>query len=149
MRKRDVIFTILGIVLIGYTAYCFKASRRAKSILCTFNISGICLCTSLWADESNHGIQPMTVADLIACSNELSTTKVLICPSDFSKKPANNFSSIGTNNLSYQLIGQSVSTKDTNSPFLRCEIHGYLGYSFGFVSDGKHKFIPANEIHGK
>jgi hypothetical protein len=147
MKKRDVIFTILGIVLIGYTAYCFNASRRAKSIGCTFNISAICLSTSLWADENNHGIQPETVADLIACSNEITTTKVLICPGDFSRKPAKDFASIGTNNLSYELIGKMVSTQDTNSPFLRCEIHGHFGYSFGIVSDGKHKFIPANGIH--
>jgi hypothetical protein len=149
MKKRDVIFTIIGIMLIGYAGFCFKANRRAKSINCTFNLSAICLGTTLWADDSNQGKQPGNVADLIACSNEISTTKVLICPADNFKKPSSDFSSIGSNNLSYELIGKSILTQDTNSPFLRCEIHGHLGYSFGFVSDGKQKFIPANQIHAR
>ena len=149
MKKRDVIFTILGIILIGYVGFCFKANRRANSIQCTFNISAICLSTTLWADNINQGKQPGSMAELIACSNEISTTKILICPADNFKKPASDFSSIRSNNLSYVLIGKSVLTKDTNSPFLRCEIHGHLGYSFGIVSDERYKFIPVNEINPK
>jgi hypothetical protein len=148
MKKRDFIFTIVGIILVGYVLFCSKASQRAKSINCTFNISAICFATSLWADDANQGMQPGTITDLIACSNEICTTKILICPADSHKQAAANFPSLGTNNLSYELIGQSVRTQDTNNPFLRCEIHGHLGYFLGLVSDGKHKFIPATEAHG-
>jgi hypothetical protein len=149
MKKRDVVFTILGIILTGYVGFSFKASRRAKSISCTFNILAICLGPTLWADENNQGRQPGNMADLIACSNEINTTQILICPGDSFKKLANEFLSIGPNNLSCELIGKSVLTQDTNSPFLRCEIHGHLGYSLGLVSDGTHKFIPAKEIHAR
>jgi hypothetical protein len=149
MKKRDVIFTIIGIVLVSFVLFRSKANQRAKSINCTFNISAICFATSLWADDANQGMQPRTITDLIACSNEICTTKVLICPADSQKQAAVNFSSLVTNNLSYELIGQSVRTQDTNNPFLRCEIHKHLGYSLGLVFDGKHKFIPAIEAHGK
>jgi len=91
MKKRDVIFTLLGIILIVFVGFCFKASRRAKSIQCTINISAICFSTTLWANDSNQGKQPSNMTDLIACSNEISTTKVLICPADIFKKTGQRF----------------------------------------------------------
>ena len=149
MKKRAVIFTILSVILIGYCCFCIKASNRAKSINCTFNMSAICFATTLWADESNQGKQPSSIADLISCSNEISTTHILICPSDHFKTPAVNFALLTTNNLSYQLIAMGISTDDTNNAFLRCKVHGHLGYSLGIVFDGKNKIIPAFGLHDK
>jgi hypothetical protein len=149
MKRRDVIFTILGIVIICYLGFCFKASRRAKSISCTFNISAICLGTTFWADENNQGKQPSSIADLISCSNEISATRVLICPGDRFKTPATDFASLTTDNLSYELTTPAISTHDTNNAFLRCKVHGHLGYAWGIVFDGKNKIIPALDLHDK
>ena len=149
MKKSDVIFTVLGIAIICYLGFSFKASKRAKSITCTYNISAICLATTLWANDNNHGKQPSSTADLISCSNEISTTKVLICPGDYFKSPATDFASLTSNNLSYEIIAPAISTQDTNNAFLRCKIHGHLGYSWGIVFDGNNKIIPADGPHDK
>lgn len=68
-------------------------------------------------------------------SNEINNTKILICPSDRSRHPAENFSSITPDNCSYEIVTKGLHEGDTNNVFLRCKIHGYVAYADGSVYD--------------
>ena len=81
--------------------------RRAQRINCVSNLKQIALSARIW--EGDHGNQyPMSVSvtngggrewiatgNIAACfrvmSNELSATKILICPADEDRMPATNF----------------------------------------------------------
>jgi hypothetical protein len=134
MKKRDIIFTCLAIVLVSTVLLLPRFRRNAKSISCGNYISSIGLAARIWADD-NHNILPV---DLVSMSNELGTTKILICPDDASRFPALTWASFTSSNSSYQLLTPGVPYNDTNA-FLRCEIHGHLGYADGTVFDGKRR----------
>ncbi len=66
-------------------------------------------------------------------SNEINNTKILICPSDPSRRPAENFSSLTPDNCSYEIVTQGLKEGDVGGVFLRCKIHGFLGCADGSV----------------
>ena len=89
----------------------------------------------IWAgDNSNH------LADNFLCmSNELSTPKFLICPSDKIRKPADNWATFTTNNCSYEILRPGMPDDDLTNAYFRCTIHGHLGFADGTVFDGKRR----------
>jgi len=97
-------------------------------------MSSIGVATRVWSDD-NHNILP---DNLVIMSNELATTKVLICPSDRIRQPAINWASFTVTNSSYTLLTPGIPWNDTNA-FLRCQVHGHLGYADGTVFDGKQR----------
>ena len=53
------------------------------------------------------------------------TPKVLVCPSDRSKRSAPDFRSLGPDNVSYQLqTGTNVDENHPDTVLARCPIHG-------------------------
>ena len=70
-------------------------------------------------------------------------TRLLICPSDSSRRPAMNWSSFTLEHSSYELVTPGLLRIDTNAVFLRCRVHGHTAYGDFTVFDGKrrhHKF---------
>ena len=134
MKKRDVIFAIFAVALISVVMYLPSLKRKAQSISCGNYMSSIGLATRIWS-EDNHNTLP---ENFITMSNELATTKVLICPSDQTRQPAKDWASFTMTNSSYALLTPGVPWNDTNA-FLRCRIHGHLGYADGTVFDGKRR----------
>ncbi len=63
-------------------------------------MSSIGLATRVWSDD-NHNILPQNFAIM---SNELATTKVLICPSDRIRQPAKDWASFTLTNSRYELL---------------------------------------------
>ena len=107
----------IGIVIAGVLlAALARARSRSTAICCNCNLKQIGLSFRIWAND--HGDQnPMHVSTnqggtlefvpggngfrhVQALSNELSTPKILICPSD-SRKVAADFSTLSNTNLSY------------------------------------------------
>jgi hypothetical protein len=138
MKKRDVIFTVLGIILlaiVGLFAAKPKIKRHFEAISCGNFMSSIGIGARLWAgDNSNH------MADNFLCmSNELCTPKLLICPSDKIRKPADSWASFTTNNCSYEILRPNMAADDFSNAFFRCTIHGHLGFTDGTVFDSNRR----------
>ena len=115
------------------------AKRRAESLGCASIIPDICLDARVWA-EDRGGMFP---TNFVCMSNELTTPKVLVCPADHSRRRAEDWSSFTPTNSSYEIVSPGMRADETNRVFLRCTVHGHLGYGDTTVFDGvrrRHKF---------
>jgi len=89
----------------------------------------------VWATE--HDGRFPTNFEFILQLN-MQTPRLLICPSDTQNplRKATNWSGIDPALSSYEIVTPAKSLSDTNSVFLRCKLHGHLGYGDGTVFDG-------------
>jgi hypothetical protein len=110
----------------------FRAREKAESLNCASTVVSICFAARLWADD--HGDK--LPASFAAMSNELVSPKILHCPSDHTRPRASTWNEFSTQHLSYELLKPGMSTVETNSPWLRCRVHGHLGYTDFTVFDG-------------
>jgi len=102
--------------------------------MCGNYMSSVGLATRVWSHD-NHDLLPN---NFTVMSNELSMTKILICPGDRLRQPAKDFASLTPTNSSYVLLTPGMPWNDTNA-FLRCQVDGHLGYADGTVFDGKQR----------
>ena len=105
-----------------------KAKSGAQRIKCVSNLKQTGLALRIWAND-NDGKFPWRVeqsegggmlngivnapasAQFLIASNELSTPKILACPSDKGRTPASDFVTYGTSNVSYDLGNDADETK--------------------------------------
>ena len=109
-----------------------RAKRKAESMMCGNHMASIGCAARLWAGD-HEGRLP---SDLLAMSNELVATKILICPGDGSRQRAASWASFTPAQSSYEVVTPGLQDGDTNGVFLRCKIHGHLGYADATVFDG-------------
>lgn len=137
MKKRAVIFTLLGFLLIVAVLLCLstpRLKRYAESMSCGNYMSSIGYGARLWAEDNNNSNH---LADNFLCmSNEFCTPKILICPSDKVRKAADSWALFTTNNCSYEILRPNLPDDDFTNAYFRCTIHGHLGYADGTVFDG-------------
>ena len=138
MKKRDVIFALLGIFLIGFVLFAVskpRLKRWSESVSCGNYMSSIGCAARIWAgDNSNH-----LAVNFLVMSNELCTPKILICPSDIFRTPAESWTTFTTNNCSYEILRPGMPDNDFTNAYFRCTIHGHLGFADGTVFDGKQR----------
>ena len=86
----------------------------------------------LWA-EDHGGAMP---TNFICMSNYVATPRILSCqPSRRAR--AGEWSAFTPENCTYEIVAPGMRADETNKVFLRCTIHGHLGYSDGtFSFDG-------------
>jgi len=138
---RVIVFALLLAVVIAVAwvvAAASAAKRRAASLGCASRITSISLAVRLWA-EDNGGV---CASNFLCMSNEL-TPKILVCPGDRRRQKATDWASLTPANCSYEIMSPGLRVKDTNTAFIRCAIHGHLGYTDGTVFDGvrrRHKY---------
>jgi hypothetical protein len=72
-------------------------------------------------------------------SNELATTRILVCPGDRQRVPAKDWTSLGATNCSYEILTPGMNADDTTNAYFRCKVHGHMGYADGTVFDGKRR----------
>jgi prepilin-type N-terminal cleavage/methylation domain-containing protein len=105
-----------------------KSKSKAQRITCVNNHKQIGLAMRLWADN-NDGKYPWQVDQALGdgkpngsgntrvnfqlslASNELASTKILLCPSDVRKVAATNFASLVLTNISYALCLEASDTR--------------------------------------
>jgi len=137
MKKRDVIFALLGTLLFllaAFAASLRKLKTHEEAANCGNYMSSICFGATLWAEDHDKRMP----ADFLSMSNELVTPQVLICPGDHSRQAATNWASLTIKNTSYEINAPAISVNDTNTAYLRCVIHtNHLGYVNGLVFDGR------------
>lgn len=69
-------------------------------------------------------------------SNEINTTKILVCAADRTRQPAKDWASFASDNCSYELLSPGLPATNLNTAILRCGVHGHIGYADGTVFDG-------------
>jgi prepilin-type N-terminal cleavage/methylation domain-containing protein len=105
-----------------------RAKAKAQRITCANNLRQTGLAMRLWADNNNGkfpwkvdqslgGGQPNGTDNakvnfqLSLVSNELASTKVLLCPNDGRRVSATNFGTISLTNVSYALCNEAAENR--------------------------------------
>jgi hypothetical protein len=74
------------------------------------------------------------------CPTYIDNPRTLICPGDKARRPATDWSSFTPDNCSYEIVAPGVrSDAHRDTVFLRCKVHGHVGYLDATVFDGKHR----------
>ena len=146
MRKSrsivGVIFIILALVILfGFdVSQGFKRARqKAESINCANAVVSVTFGIRQWIDD-NGGEFPK---DFVCLSNELNTTRILVCPVDHTRVPVLSWSDFSPTNSSYELLQPGSPRTNSDTAVLRCRLHGHVGYLDGTVFDGvrrRHKY---------
>lgn len=105
------------------------AKQRAQRIACVNNLKQIGLAARIWATDH----QDVLPNDFATMSNELSTPKILICPSDTARKPATNWQEFNASSASYQILSPGAPETDPEVVYVRCSIHNNVGLVDGSV----------------
>jgi hypothetical protein len=81
--------------------------------------------------------------DVVCMSNEMSTTKILVCPGDHNRQQAVDFGSFTMVNCSYEFfLSPQGSDADPTRVLTRCPVHGTIGLYDGSVQMGVAKDHP-------
>ena len=137
-RRRILTLAVaLAAVVVVLALVAPSAKQKAGSVQCGNYMVSICFAARLWADD-NDGHLP---SDFLSMSNEVIMTKILICSGDHSRRPAASWASLTPARSSYEIVTPGLPEGDTNSVFLRCKIHGSVGYADGsvFVNGQRHR----------
>jgi hypothetical protein len=138
MKTRRVALGCLAAVLVAGSAFAIYASfgkRHAESVGCGNYMASIGCGAKTWALDNEGRL----ASDFRSMSNELATTKILICPGDHQRAPAKDWTSLDPTNCSYEILAPGMRADDTTNVYFRCKIHGHLGYADGTVFDGKRR----------
>ena len=143
-----VVIAIIAILAAMLLPVLAAAKRRAQRINCVSNIKQVNLAFRIWEGDNNNlypmalstsaggameaiacsanttpgKVSPGGITNIFdACSNELSTTRIIYCPSDNTRGAATNFGELanitpgagpgnGTNGMSYFVCGDASET---------------------------------------
>ena len=132
-----------------------RAKSKAQRITCANNLKQVGLAMRLWADN-NEGKFPWKVdqslgggkpngtdnakvnLQLSLVSNELASTKILLCPNDVRRVAATNFATISLTNISYAICNEA----DEKRPrVILATDRNLSGFDFTGLSDNINCFI--------
>jgi len=108
-----------------------KAKEEAMSIRCINTLKQFGLAVRIWAIDNNNVSPP----DSLSMSNELGTSKILVCPADTNRVVAKSWETFSPANCSYEYLTPSATNADHEPMRVlsRCPIHGHVGLCDGSV----------------
>ena len=120
---------VISTAAIAFLIWARAAQRRAQSLNCASSVVSVCLAGRMWAND--HGGHFPT--NFISMSNNLWTPKVLCC---IPERRVGTWPAFTPHNCTYEIVTPGVHEDATNMVFMRCTIHGHLGYTDMAVYDG-------------
>lgn len=107
-----------------------RARERAEEISCVNNMKQLGLAVRIWASDHADQYPP----NVICMSNEMNTTRILLCPSDRTRQLAPDFNRFTLENCSYDwFLDPPGSDTEPFRTLTRCPVHGHVGLYDGSV----------------
>jgi hypothetical protein len=109
-----------------------EARKRAERIKCVNNLKMIGLAARIWANDDTY--KTGLPKDFLIMTNELSTPRVLICPSDPARpQTIDNWQQFKTLGSSYEILSPGVPENIPTAVYARCPIHNNVCRADGSV----------------
>ena len=126
-----VLFALIAIALAS-GIYCNSvAMKKAQAIGCASQMIAIGYAGRIWANDHTDRMP----TNFMCMSNEVITPKILHCPADRERPRVSAWEEFSDEKCSYLMVSPGVPEGTTNSVFIRCRIHGHLGFPDGSVMD--------------
>lgn len=106
-----------------------QAREKARSIRCVNHMKNLGLALRIWATD-HHDLFP---TDLLVITNELGSTKMLVCPSDSARLATADWTSFSPGQISYEFLAPGGTDADPQRVASRCPIHRHVLLSDGSV----------------
>ncbi len=136
-RIRFGSFMMVAVILLLVIASAPYARQYVETRRCGKRLATITQAARVWADAHNGRLP----GGFGLMSNELASPRLLICPGDKSREPADNWHALTSANSSYQIGEGVLGTKDLPPEILqhiiclRCKVHsGSYANALGKVS---------------
>ncbi|HTI71101.1 MAG TPA: DUF4190 domain-containing protein [Candidatus Limnocylindria bacterium] len=113
-----------------------KAKERAQRVACVNNLKNIGLAVRIWSTD--HG-DKMPVG-FLQITNELTSPKILICPSDPTRSAPPPGAPWTLDNITYEFLpGDGLGGNQADTPIVICPIHGNELMADGSVQQGHNR----------
>ena len=107
-----------------------EARKKAARINCVNNLKNVGLGARIWATDNGDKLPK----DFATMKNELSTPKILVCPSDPARTQGienwEQFAAVGS---SYEMLSPGISEQIPDAVYTRCPFHNNVGRADGSV----------------
>ena len=114
-----------------YQAALAEARKKAERIKCVNNLKNLGLAARIWSTDNTDKNLPR---DFMTMKEELSTPKILVCPSDPSRAEGiNGWEQFNTVGSSYEIMSPGVSEQIPQAVYSRCPFHNNVGRADGSV----------------
>jgi hypothetical protein len=122
-----------------------NARAKAESMACVNNLKQIGLAARIWATDNSDSFP----SGWLAMSNELSTPKLLVCPSDKGHTAAVDWRQFSMANVTYEFLNPNGTAATPEAVLARCPIHNHVCLSDGSVQQlGKDRTVARNANDG-
>lgn len=105
------------------------ARAKAQRIACVNNLKQLGLAVRVWATDHNDTFPP----DVVSLSNEIVSTKVLVCPADEGRQPAPDWASFTPAHTSYEYLAPLGSDLEPLRVMFLCPLHNNITLGDGSV----------------
>jgi len=119
-------FTMFAVALLLFIASAPYAKDYVETRRCGKHLAVISQAAQVWANAHNGRLP----SGFIIMSNELVTPRLLLCPGDKSREPADNWQAFTSANSSYEIREGASNAKDLpleilqSIGYLQCRVHG-------------------------